>query len=325
MKYRKFGSTGWDVSEIGFGAWAIGGGWGAQDDPDSLKALHRAIDLGVNFIDTAQGYGNGHSERLIGKVLKERSEAIYVATKIGPEGNGPWPPSPYCDASVRYSEKYLRRSVEERIQNLGTEAIDILQLHSWTRAWNDNPLPLQILAELKKEGKVRAIGISTPEQDQNCAVQLMRDGVIDSLQVIYNIFEQEPAAQILPVAAETSTAVIVRVAFDEGVLTGKYTAGHQFPEGDFRRNYFASDRMARAAARVEKLKADLEGSDRTLPETALSFVLAHPSVSTVIPGIRNIQPAEANTSVSDLPPLDENTLSKLRTHNWRRGIWYQGK
>ena len=324
MKYRKFGNLGWNVSEIGFGAWAIGGSWGTQGDPDSMAALHCAVDSGVNFIDTAEGYGNGHSEQLIGKFVKARSEEIFVATKTPPM-SGPWPPSPYCHWEDRYSERYLRENVEQRLRQLNVETIDLLQLHTWTRAWNRDPKPLEILQKLKQEGKIRAVGISTPEHDQNCAIDLMRMGIIDSLQVIYNIFEQEPAAELLPVAEEHGVAIIVRVVFDEGVLTGKYTEDHQFSAGDFRNDYFAGDRLARAVTRVDRIKSSLGEGARSMPETALGFALAHPAVSTVIAGTRNSEQAAANAAVSDMPPLDVKTLKALQSHNWRRAFWYGGK
>src|ERR1700722_14640925 len=232
MKYRTLGRTGLKVSEIGFGAWAIGGSWGKQSDDDSLDALRKALDLGVNFIDTAAGYGNGHSEQLIARVLKERGgrDQVVVATKT-PPAPGHWPPSPYCRAEERFGEKYLRENVEERLRNLGTDRIDVLQLHTWTRAWNENAAPLATLEKLRKEGKVRFFGISTPEQDQNCVVELMQRGLLDVVQVIYNIFQQEPAAQLLPVAQQANVGIIVRVAFDEGSLTGKFTAETKFANG----------------------------------------------------------------------------------------------
>ena len=202
MKYRKLGNTGLEVSEIGFGAWAIGGSWGEQKESDSLEALETALDNGVNFIDTAAGYGNGKSERIIGEFLKSRSEQVYVCTKTPPVP-GKWPPAPYCRIEERYPEKYLRENVEERLTNLQASSLDVLLLHTWTRAWNDKPVALEILQKMKSEGIIKYIGISTPEHDQNCVVQLMRDGMVDVLQVIYNIFEQEPAAQLLPVAHET--------------------------------------------------------------------------------------------------------------------------
>lgn len=324
MKYRKLGRAGMDVSEIGFGAWAIGGSWGPQNEKDSIDALHRSIDLGVNFIDTAAGYGNGKSERIIGEVLKTRSEKVWVATKTPPLP-GKWPPSPYCDMDERYPEKYLRENVEERLRNLQTDVIDVLQLHTWTRAWNRNPRPFETLRKLQAEGKIRAIGVSTPEQDQNSVIDLMRGGWIDTVQVIYNIFEQEPAAELLPVAQETNTGIIVRVVFDEGALTGKYTAETKFAEDDFRRNYFAGDRLERAVRRAEKVKEDIADTGLTMPQVALKFALMHPAVSTVIPGIRNVGQAEANIGASDLPDLSEATMLKLREHNWQRGFWYGGK
>ena len=188
MKNRKFGKSGPDISEIGFGAWAIGGSWGEQSDKDSLEGLETALDRGVNFIDTAAGYGNGKSERIIGEFLKSRSEQVYVCTKT-PPAPGKWPPSPYCKIEERYSEKYLRENVEERLNNLQRDSLDVLLLHTWTRAWNDKPEALKILQKMKAEGLIKQIGISTPEHDQNCVIQLMRDGMVDVLQVIYNTFE----------------------------------------------------------------------------------------------------------------------------------------
>lgn len=324
MKYRNLGKTGIKVSEIGFGAWAIGGGWGHQDDNESITALHMALDRGVNFIDTAEGYGNGKSEKIIAEVIKNRREEITVATKIPPI-EGPWPPSPYCLAEERYPESYLRKNLEERLKCLGTDCIDVLQLHTWTRAWNKNPMPLEVLHKLKNEGKIKAIGISTPEQDQNSVNDLMRRGYLDVIQVIYNIFDQEPSAEILPVAKECNVGVIVRVAFDEGVLTGKYTAESKFNDGDFRNKYFEGDRLSRAVARVAKVKRDIEGTGLNMPQLALKFPLMHEAVSTVIPGIRNKYQAETNTSVSDLDELSDDLLVKMRKHNWLRGVWYSGK
>ena len=329
MHYRPFGRHGFNCSTIGFGAWAIGGAWGAQADADSLAALHRALDLGVNFIDTAAGYGDGRSERLIGQVLRERAaagrrEKIFVATKTPPAA-GIWPPSPYCRADERYSEAYLRANLAQRSAHLGTAKIDLLQLHTWTRAWNRNPTPFKVLRQLQREGLVGLIGVSTPEQDQNSVIDLMRDGWIDVVQVIYNLFEQEPAAELLDVAKACGVGVIVRVAFDEGVLTGKFTADTKFPADDFRANYFAGDRLARAVTRTEEISKDLAGTGYTPAQAALKFVLAHPAVSTVIPGIRHVAQAEANCAAGDLPDLPAELLTRLHRHNWRRGVWYGGK
>jgi aryl-alcohol dehydrogenase-like predicted oxidoreductase len=324
MNFRKLGRTELNVSEIGFGAWAIGGSWGPQSESDSVAALNRALDLGVNFIDTAAGYGDGRSERIIAGVLKGRRDSVIVATKT-PPGPGPWPPSPYCVAAERYSEKYLRENVEQRLRNLGTEHLDLLQLHTWTRAWNGDPGPFAVLRKMRDEGKLRYIGISTPEHDQNSVIELMRDGWVDVVQVIYNLFEQEPAAELLPAAAETNVGIIVRVVFDEGSLTGKWTKDTQFAEDDFRRSYFAGDRLERSVARAARVSKTIEGSGYTLPQAAIKFALAHGAVSTVIPGMRTPAQAEANCGVSGLAPMSGELLKRLHPHNWLRGFWYSGK
>lgn len=329
MHYRPFGKQELRCSEIGFGAWAIGGSWGAQSDSDSHAALNRALDLGVNFIDTAAGYGDGRSEKLIAQALRARVAAgkkgkIMVGTKT-PPSDGIWPPSPYCKAEERYSERYLRENIAARCANLETDKIDLLQLHTWTRAWNRNPTPFKILRELQAEGKIGLVGVSTPEQDQNSVIDLMRGGWIDTVQVIYNLFEQEPAAELLEVAKDCGVGVIVRVVFDEGVLTGKFNRDTKFGTDDFRAKYFESDRLSRAVARAGEIRQDLAGTPYSMAQAAIKFVLAHPAVSTVIPGIRNVAQAEANCGVSDLPPMTPELLTKLHRHNWRRGVWYSGK
>jgi aryl-alcohol dehydrogenase-like predicted oxidoreductase len=324
MKYRNFGKSGIQTSEIGFGAWAIGGSWGAQKESDSIEALETALDAGVNFIDTAAGYGNGKSERIIGEFLKTRKEKVHVCTKTPPQP-GTWPPSPYDKIEDRYPEAYLRKNIEERLKNLQAESLDVLLLHTWTRAWNDDPGSLEILQKIKSEGLIRQIGISTPEHDQNCVIQLMREGLIDAVQVIYNIFEQEPSAQLLPVARETGTGIIVRVAFDEGVLTGKYTGTEKFGKEDFRSRYFQGDRLERGVKRANAIKEELKESGLSMPELALKFALLHEAVSTVIPGIRNKSQAKMNTRVSELPDLTNDQLIKLQKHLWNRGFWYGGK
>lgn len=329
MKTRPFGHHGFECSEIGFGGWAIGGSWGPQPEADSLGALHRALDLGCNFIDTAAGYGAGRSERLIAQVLQERAAAghsarIFVATKTPPAA-GDWPPSPYDDVQACYPGAYLRANVAARQANLNTSKLDLLQLHTWTRAWNRNPAPLRLLRELQRDGLIGLIGLSTPEQDQNCVIDLMRDGWLDSVQVIFNLFDQEPAAELLEVAKTCGVGVIVRVVFDEGALTGKFTRDTTFARDDFRAKYFEGDRLGRVIARTEAVRQDLEGTGYTLPQAAIKWVLAHPAVSTVIPGMRSPAQAEANCAVSDLPTMPPALVAKLRRHNWRRGVWYGGK
>lgn len=328
MQTRLLSKDGPQVSEIGFGGWAIGGGWGNQDETASLRALHAAIDQGMNLIDTAAGYGDGRSERLIAQVLRDRSEPVFVATKTPPDA-GPWPPSPYCRWQDRYSAAYLRDNVHQRLRNLQTDRLDLLQLHTWTAAWNDDPQPLLVLRQLREEGKIGLIGVSTPEQDQSCVIQLMRDGLVDTVQIIFNLFHQEPAAQLLPVAAETGTGVIVRVALDEGALTGKYSADHHFPKDDFRSNYFAGDRMARTCLRLATIRKDIEEfglADQYSPaDIALKFALSPTEVSSVIVGMRSVSQVEMNARVSHLRDLPDELIERLHRHNWLRGVWYGGK
>jgi aryl-alcohol dehydrogenase-like predicted oxidoreductase len=330
MKTRVFGELGWNVSEIGFGAWAIGGSWGSQSDQDSLAALRKALDLGVNFIDTAQGYGDGRSERLIGQVLKERGQKggggpIRVATKIPPQ-KGEWPPFPDDVCGECFPEAYLRERVEFSLKNLNAEALDLVQLHTWTRAWNRDPVALETLRKLKKEGKILSCGVSTPEQDQNSLMDLMRNGWVDAVQVIYNIFEQEPAAEFLPAALENKVGVIVRVVFDEGSLTGKFTKDTVFPEGDFRRSYFAGEKLTKTLEKVERVRETLSkvsgGKEKNLASAAIRFALRHPAVSTVITGIRNPAQAEQNIRSAEEAPLTDELYLALKRHNWRRAIWY---
>lgn len=314
------------MSEIGFGAWALGGSWGPQDDVDSVAALHTALDLGCNFIDTALGYGNGRSERVIARALRERTggDRVYVATKI-PPAPGAWPPGPRDDIAERFPAAYIRTKVEECLRNLQTDCLDLLQLHTWTRAWNRNPSALETLRDLQREGKILGIGISTPEPDQNALNDLMRNGWLDAVQVIYNIFEQDPAAELLPLAAEQNVGVIVRVALDEGSLTGKFTAETEFIGDDFRQRYFAGDRLARTVARVGKIRETVGDREPDLATAALKFALKPPAVSTVIAGMRNPDQARRNCAVGDMAPMSDEVEKDLFAHQWRRAQWYGGK
>ncbi len=332
MQYRPLGHDGFDVSSLGLGGWALGGQWGGADDEQSIAVIEAVAGSGITLIDTAPGYGDGRSERVIAKAVaalpKDLRQKIRIATKT-PPADGPWPPSPYCRWQDRYSAAYLRANVEQRLHSLGVDCLDLLQLHSWTRAWNDDPQPLLVLQKLRQEGKIRRIGLCTPEQDQNCVVQLMRSGLVDCVQIIFNLFEQEPAAQILPVAAETGTGVIVRVSLDEGSLTGKYSDDHEFPEDDFRSGYFQGDRLARTNHRIAAIREDLIeydlNDDYTLADLAIRFAGSHPAVTSVIVGMRSVDHVQKNRRTADLPELPPELLVRLRRHNWLRGVWYSGK
>jgi aryl-alcohol dehydrogenase-like predicted oxidoreductase len=330
MKYRAFGRTGWTVSEIGFGAWAIGGkGWGPQKDEESLAALRRALDIGVTFIDTAQGYGDGHSEQLIGRVLSERglrvgAGPVRVLTKIPPLPGG-WPASPYDSCAERYPEEYLRDRVERSLRDLRAETIDVVLLHLWSRTWNRDPSALHVLRVLREEGKIQAVGISNSEFDENAVNDPIRAGLLDAVETVYNIFDQNPAAELLPIAQEHKVAVIARSPLDEGALTGKMTAETVFAEGDVRRNYFRGERLKKTLDRLDALRKDVEtlsnGRETDLGSLALRFVLRSPAVATTIPGMRNAAQVEKNAAASDLPPLPDELYEGLKKHFWYRVFW----
>ena len=327
MKYRKFGKLNWQISEIGFGAWAIGGDmWGPQNDEESVKALHRALDLGVNFIDTAQGYGSGHSEEIIGKVLKERKENIFVATKVPPKGYAPWPPPDNYDSRFSFPAEYIIEECEKSLKRLQRDYVDIYQFHTWASAFNIRDEWFEAMSKLKQQGKIRAIGVSVHDTTPDSVLASLVNDTVDSVQVIYNIFEQYPEFNLLPIAEKTGTGIIVRVPFDEGSLTGKFRTDTTFPEGDVRKHYFRGNNLPTVIHKVKEIEDFKNKKGHTawsMPDYALRFCLSHSSVSTVIPGIRNINQAEMNTAVSDGILLDKNELEELKQFYWRKDFWHE--
>lgn len=325
MKYRKFGKLNWQISEIGFGAWAIGGDmWGPQNDDESIKALHRAIDLGVNFIDTAQGYGSGHSEEIIGKVLKERKEEIYIATKVPPKGYAPWPPPDNYDSRNSFPAEYIIEECEKSLKRIQRDYIDIYQFHTWAPAFNIRDEWFDAMNKLKQQGKIRAIGVSVHDTTPDSVLASLVNGRVDAVQVIYNIFEQYPQFNLLPIAELTGTGIIVRVPFDEGSLTGKFTFDTAFPEGDVRKHYFRGNNLPAVIEKVQEINDFKNSKGHTswsMPDYALRFCLSHSAVSTVIPGIRNIRQSELNTAVSDGILLDEKEIDELKKFYWRKDFW----
>jgi aryl-alcohol dehydrogenase-like predicted oxidoreductase len=327
MRYRRFGRTGWQVSEIGMGTWAFGGDQlGRQDDRDSIAALHKALELGCNFVDTARAYGNGRSEQVIAKALKEwPGTRPYVATKIPPVLPGDWPPNPYDTLEQRFPESHVREQLQRSLRALETDCLDLVQIHTWSRAWNRDPRPFAVLRKAKEEGKLRAVGVSTPEHDQYAVLDLMRDGWVDGVQAIYNIFDQGAQTQLFPEALRLDIGIIVRVPFDESSLTGKLTPTTTWQPGDIRGAYFAGDRLERTLRRVDGIRKELGAAEPNLADAALKFCLKQPAVSTVIPGIRSIWQAEANCRVGSLPPLSDVLETALHRHHWPRSFWYSGK
>lgn len=321
MNYRTLGKTGLNVSEIGYGAWGIGNsGWlGAQDD-ESVKALHRAIDLGLNFIDTALGYGDGHSERLVGQVVRERSETVYVASKI-PPANGQWPARAGVPSSETFTAEHVIQSTETSLRNLGLDTLDVQQFHVWSDEWVSQGDWLDGVQKLKEQGKIRHFGVSINDYQPANAIKLIESGVVDTVQVIYNIFEQTPEDELLPACLEHNVGVIVRVALDEGGLTGSITPETQFDEGDFRSRYFQGERKREVYERVQRITQDLGIADDAIAETALRYVLSHPAVSTVIPGMRSVRNVERNMRIGDGHGLPQEQLNKLKAHRWARNFY----
>ncbi len=321
MRYRTLGRTGLQVSEVGYGAWGIGGKqWLGGDDGESLAALRRAIELGLNFIDTALAYGDGHSERLVGQVVRESSATVYVATKVPPK-NQLWPARPGIGIREVFPYRYILECTEKSLRNLGLDHIDLQQLHVWNPEWIHEDDWRRAFEDLKRSGQVRFVGVSINDHQPDSALDLINTGLIDAVQVIYNIFDQSPERRLFPLCLERNIGVLARVPFDEGALTGRITAETEFPRGDFRSFYFRGDRKRQVQERVEALKRDLDGVEGDLPEIALRFCLSHPAVSTVIPGMRRVQHVEANLRVSDLGPLDEKVLAILRKHAWEKNFY----
>jgi aryl-alcohol dehydrogenase-like predicted oxidoreductase len=320
MQYRKLGRTGFEVSEIGYGAWGIGGKqWLGGEDQESLAALRLAIERGVNLIDTALAYGDGHSEKLVGQVVREADRRIYVATKVPPK-NRIWPASPATPIGEVFPYDYILASAEESLRNLGLDTIDLLQLHVWTDEWVDCDEWKRAFEELKRSGKVQAVGVSATEHEPDSALRVMATGLIDAVQVIYNIFDQTPEARMFPLAVERRIGILARVPLDEGALSGHFSESTTFPEGDFRSWYFRGDRKRQVVEHVEALRREL-GDGASIPDVALRFCLSHPAVSSVIPGMRTQRHVESNTALSDAGPLPPETLGILARHAWDRNFY----
>jgi aryl-alcohol dehydrogenase-like predicted oxidoreductase len=321
MNKRRLGRTGLEVSEIGYGAWGIGGTmWLGAEDQESLQALHRAMDLGVNFIDTALGYGDGHSEELVGRAVRERDEHVYVATKIPPK-NGTWPAPSGIDPEEAFPADWVRECTETSLRNTGLDVLDVQQFHVWSDEWVGRGSWLEAVQALKDEGKIRAFGVSINDHQPANAIALIETGVVDTVQVIYNVFDQSPEDELLGACQAHDVGVLARVPFDEGSLTGRLDAGTEFPEGDFRNEYFRGDRLQQVDEHVQALLGDLGIERDQLAEVALRYILSHPAVSTVIPGMRSVRNVERNAAVGDGQGLPEAQVAKLKAHRWDRNFY----
>jgi aryl-alcohol dehydrogenase-like predicted oxidoreductase len=265
VNQRSLGRSGLQVSEIGYGAWGIGKSmWLGAEDDESLAALNRAIDLGVTLIDTALGYGEGHSEQLVGRVVRERSEDIVVASKIPPK-NMTWPAPDGIDPEEAFPAEWVRRCTERSLSNLGLDTIDVQQFHVWSDEWVGRGTWLEGVEAMKSEGKIRAFGVSINDHQPANAIKLIESGAVDTVQVIYNVFDQSPEDELLDACAEHGIGVLARVPFDEGSLTGAIGPDTEFPEGDFRNRYFRDDRRQQVDERVRAILDDLGISRESCP------------------------------------------------------------
>jgi aryl-alcohol dehydrogenase-like predicted oxidoreductase len=321
MNHRTLGRTGIEVSEIGYGAWGIGGsGWLGAEDDESLEALNRAIDLGANLIDTALGYGDGHSEELVGQVARERPETVYVSTKIPPK-NGIWPAPDGIDPDEAFPADHVIACTERSLRNTGLDVLDVQQFHVWSDEWVGRGSWQDAIERLKSDGKIRAFGVSINDHQPANALKLIESGVVDTVQVIYNVFDQTPEDALLPACREHGIGVLARVPLDEGALTGRIGPGSTFPEGDFRARYFRGDRLEQVEQHVSALLEDLGIARDELAETALRYVLSDDAVSSVIPGMRTVRNVERNTALGDGQGLPADRVAALKRHRWDRNFY----
>jgi aryl-alcohol dehydrogenase-like predicted oxidoreductase len=316
VKYRRFGRMGWSLCEIGYGMWGMGG-WTGSDDTESLQALQRAVDLGCNFFDTAWGYGAGHSEGLLGQLVRSNpGTKLYTATKLPPK-NFKWPSRREYTLDDCFPPEHIEEYVHRCLVNAGVESFDLIQFHTWEDSWLRDDRLASTMDDLRRQGLFHAVGVSINRWEPWNGVGAARSGWIDAVQVIYNIFDQNPEDALFPACQERNVAVIARVPFDEGTLTGSLTVDSKWPEGDWRNSYFVPENLVPAVARADALKP-LVPAGMTMPEMALRFILNNPTVSTIIPGMRKTRNVEANLAASDAGPLPADLHAKLKAHRWDR-------
>lgn len=313
MRYRRLGKTGWKVSEVGCGLGGLQPSWEGWDDPEGEAALRTVLELGCTFFDTARIYGDGHSERVLGAVLADLDADVVVATKVSPDE--PWPTKRGDELDVMYPPGFLRHSTERSLENLGVEAIDLMQFHTWEDAWAGDDRWQSEVRDLKDEGLVKAWGISVNRWEPWNVVETLGTGLIDTVQVSFNLFDQSPADELFDLCSELDVGVIARSPFDEGSLTGALSAESTWPEGDWRNHYFG-ERLPMVLERVAGIRA--EAPETPLAELALRFILSHPAVSTVIPGMRTLRHVRSNVAAGGAGPLPEELLARLRSHRWDR-------
>jgi aryl-alcohol dehydrogenase-like predicted oxidoreductase len=316
MKYRRFGRTNWQVSEIGYGMWGMAG-WTGSDDAESLTSLQRSIDLGCNFFDTAWAYGDGHSEELLGKAIRANpNKKLYVATKVPPK-NREWPSKREFSLDVSYPPEYVFEYVDKSLHNIGIDALDLVQYHTWEDKWLEDKRTIRTIEELRASGKVRFVGISMNRWEPWNGIRAVKSSVIDAVQVIYNVFDQNPEDELFPACRAHDVGVIARVPFDEGSLTGTLSLQSAWPADDWRSTYFVQENLRTSVEHADALKP-LVPAGSSMAEMALRFILNNLDVATIIPGMRKIKNVEANIAASDKGPLPATLHSELRKHRWVR-------
>jgi aryl-alcohol dehydrogenase-like predicted oxidoreductase len=316
MKYRTFGRLGWSVSDIGYGMWGMAS-WSGSDDDESLESLQMAVDLGCNFFDTAWAYGNGHSERLLGQIVRANPDRrLYTATKIPPK-NRRWPSRRGTTLDEAFPPDYVEEYVHSSLENLGLDSLDLIQFHVWEDDWMEDDRWARALERLRGQRLIAATGISINRWEPENGMKAVNSGLIDAVQVIYNIFDQNPEDVLFPACRKHHVAVIARVPFDEGTLTGMLTKDSTWPEGDWRNTYFVKDNLVASVDRAEALRHDIPDG-MTMPQLALRFILSNDDVSTIIPGMRKLAHVQDNIAQSDAGRLDEELVSRLRRHRWLR-------
>lgn len=316
MQYRRFGRTGWQVSEIGYGMWGLAG-WTGSDDQESERSLDVAVEMGCNFFDTAWGYGSGRSEQILGKLLKRHPEkTLYLATKIPPK-NFTWPSRKGFTLDECFPPDHIREYTEKSLKNLNVETIALQQFHVWEDSWATDERWQRTIEDLKKEGKIQAMGISVNRWEPENCLESLKTGLIDAVQVIYNIFDQAPEDELFPLCHKLDIGIIARVPFDEGTLTGNLTKDTTFPKDDWRSTYFVPENLQSSVEHADQLKP-LVPSGMTMPEMALRFILSNQHVHTTIPGMRKLNHVKSNVSTSDGKGLPQDLLKKLKEHRWDR-------
>lgn len=316
MKYRKLGRTGFDVSEIGPGLWGMSG-WSGSDDEESLASLQLSVDLGCNFFDTAWAYGEGKSDGLLGQTMhRNAAKRLFAASKV-PPANNKWPALPTYKYHEVFPPQHVFKYADLIRKQLRVDTIDLLQFHVWDDGWTDEPDFRSTVEKLKKDGTISSFGLSINRWEPENGLKALRTGLIDAVQVIYNIFDQAPEDKLFPLCQELKVGVIARVPFDEGSLGGKMTLETRFPTGDWRAGYFGPANLPKTIRRVEKLKEILP-KGMTLPEMALRFILSNPAVSTTIPGMRKPEHVRQNIAAGDAGALDKALLLELKKYRWDR-------